>query len=86
MSNTCLLYILIGGVLFQLLAGKCSSQLTAGDCETLVPIRKGVRNPRQLVSWDPAVAAADYCSWVGVMCSSNTSIGQDGGRVVTGMS
>uniref|UniRef100_A0A0D3GHT9 non-specific serine/threonine protein kinase n=1 Tax=Oryza barthii TaxID=65489 RepID=A0A0D3GHT9_9ORYZ len=83
---TCLVPALIGGVLL-LLAGECSSQLAAGDRETLLEIRKGWGKPQQLASWDPA-ADADHCSWVGVTCS-DTSIGGaegEGERVITGLS
>ncbi|KAG8075517.1 hypothetical protein GUJ93_ZPchr0006g45051 [Zizania palustris] len=85
MSNTYLLPVLIGGVLLLVLAGKSSSQPAAGDRETLVAIRKGWGNPRQLASWDPA-AAADHCSWHGVACSNASSVGGGGGGVVTGLS
>uniref|UniRef100_A0A0E0HSF1 Leucine-rich repeat-containing N-terminal plant-type domain-containing protein n=1 Tax=Oryza nivara TaxID=4536 RepID=A0A0E0HSF1_ORYNI len=80
MSNTCLLPVVIGGVLL-LSAGECSSQLAAGDRDTLVAIRKGWGNPRRLASWDPD-SASDHCSWDGVMCSD----GGGGGRVVTELS
>uniref|UniRef100_A0A0E0E2U5 non-specific serine/threonine protein kinase n=1 Tax=Oryza meridionalis TaxID=40149 RepID=A0A0E0E2U5_9ORYZ len=83
MSNTCLLAVLVGGVLL-LLGGEGSSQLAVGDRHTLVAIRKGWGNPRHLASWDPAAAAADHCSWEGVTCSSNATTG--GGGVVTELS
>lgn len=80
MSNTCLLPVVIGGVLL-LSAGECSSQLASGDRDTLVAIRKGWGNPRRLASWDPD-SASDHCSWDGVTCSD----GGGGGGVVTELS
>ena len=70
--NTCYLPVII--VLFLLLGCKCrSDHSAAGDGEKLLAAKHDWGNPRQLVSWDP-VAAADHCSWKGVVCAGGDGV------------
>jgi kinase len=70
--NACYLPVTI--LLFLLLGCKCrSDRSAAGDGEKLLAAKRDWGSPRQLASWDPA-AAADHCSWKGVVCADGVSV------------